>query len=153
MDISAKVDGLKDILREIEKLGEKEARRMSNNALRAGARVVRDQVKANAAALDDPATASHIAKNVVVRSMSKRKMQALEADAGVRVGILGGARKDDSDSGSNPNKGGETFHWRFLEFGTQNMPPKPFFRPAVVQSEAKAISAFFEQMKKEFDKI
>ena len=151
MDISVEVSGLTEIIREMEKLGGKEMLRMTNNALRAGAREIRDQAVINARAIDDPKTPSSIPDNIVVRAMSKRKRNALKADAGVRVGVLGGAKQGDKGA-QNPNKGGDTFHWRFVEFGTQRASAKPFMRPAVTQSQARAIAKFFERYNQEFQK-
>ncbi len=156
MDISVEVNGLAEIIREMEKLGGKEMLRMTNNALRAGAREIRDQAVINAKAIDDPNTPTSIPDNIVVRAMSKRKRNALKADAGVRVGVLGGAKQGDKDA-KNPNKGGETFHWRFIEFGTRKasgkpVPANPFMRKAVTQAQARAIAKFFERYNQEFQK-
>lgn len=120
-------------------------------AMRKGANLVAEQAKKNALALDDPETASIIAENVAVR-FSNRRFKKTGAIM-FRVGVLGGARNyaDTRDNrrkqrvgqqyktdGSSSNPGGDTWHWRLLEFGTSRTKAHPFMRPALEQNINKA---------------
>lgn len=141
-------DGLQFNFPDIDKLeakilglSAKVEKRVIRRATLAGIRVLRDQVKANASSLDDPLTQTSIAKNVGVQYSPKQSRK--EKGAVYRVGIRGGAR----DTGGKRRvkakglPGGDTFYWRFLEFGTAKMPAKPFMRPAFTQKGNEAISA------------
>lgn len=73
----------------------------------------------------------------------------------MRVGVLGGAKAPAIQSGEfkgkgKGNPGGDTYYWRFLEFGTENMPAHPFMRPA--QDNNAATNKFAEEMKKGIEK-
>ena len=135
-------------------------------ALRKAANIVRDAAIAGAETIDDHATASHIAKNIVVRWSSKLFKQT--GDLGFRIGVLGGARQTSQaykDLGiekgrGKDNPGGDTFYWRFIEFGVHNafgkgidIPARPFMRPALENNADKAISTFIEEWDKSIDRV
>lgn len=120
--------------------------------LRKGANLVRDAAKANAKRLDDPATAEDIAANIAVRTSSSYYRRT--GDVMFRVGVRGGAATYANDrwnrakrragktyrtDGSKGNPGGDTWYWRFLEFGTRISPAKPFLRPALENNIQPAI--------------
>lgn len=63
----------------------------------------------------------------------------------MRVGVQGGARLDrtahirvDKKGETHFLRGGNTTHWRFVEFGTSTARAKPFMRPAMVKAQAAA---------------
>lgn len=47
--------------------------------------------------------------------------------------------------------GGDAFYWIFLEFGTKNMPPRPFMRPAFESKKFQALNTFIESFKRGVD--
>lgn len=84
-----------------------------------------------------------------------------------RVGVLGGARQYAttrenvrrgragqfySTGGDTGNPGGDTFHWRFLEFGTERAAAKPFMRPAIGQAGQQAVNTFISEYQKSLDR-
>lgn len=138
-------------------------------ALRKAANLVADQLRANAKSIDDPSTAEQIAKNVTVRFGSKRFKST--GDLMFRVGILGGARSQTREAlrarkrrsiagiaslselgeiagAGSGNPGGDTFYWRFVEFGTEKTAARPFVRPALENSIDKATNEFISQYDK-----
>jgi len=103
--------------------------KFARRGIRRGATVVRDAVRRRAEAIDDPSTDTKIAKNIVVQSSRRNSGKG---QVGVRVGILGGARKYANTrenirsgkagkvyktAGDKSNPGGDTWYWRFIEFG------------------------------------
>ena len=76
-------------------------------------------------AIDDPETAEKIFKNISVAGGKSRNSNEVV----MRVGVRGGA----SFSNRNPPKlsGGDTRHWRWIEFGSSNNLAVPFMRPAL----------------------
>ena len=68
----------------------------------------------------------------------------------MRVGVKGGA------SFSNPNppslSGGDTRHWRWVEFGSSNNPAVPFMRPALSTKLDQITSKFVQVFDDEINK-
>lgn len=122
----------------------KEIIKKTRKGLRKGANVFRKKIAENAKQLDDGATPNAIWKNVAIRT----KKQKGNSSIGVFVGIAGGAKQ-----GRNKGlgKGGDTFYWRFLEFGTSKMRARPFFRPAIGDgaTQSKAMSETVKMLQKE----
>lgn len=150
-----KITGVDEALKRLDQLKGAAGKRAARRALRRGANVVLNAAREGAARLDDPATSNSITKNLVVRGGGRRN----ERRAGgvmMRVGIRGGAR-DMSKYGEvkgqgKGNPGGDTFYWRFLEFGTQKMAARPFMRPALQNNTQAATDAFAQALGAEIDK-
>jgi len=127
-------------------------------ALRKAANIVRAAAMENASRVDDPKTSNEIAKNIVVR-WSSRTFSAT-GDLAFRVGVLGGARQDSraykaigiEKGNGKGNPGGDTYYWRFLEFGTEHSAAKPFMRKAISDNAQKATNEFIRQYDKSIDR-
>lgn len=150
-----KITGADEAIKRLEQLKSAAGKRAVRRALRRGANVVLKAARDGASRLDDPTTSNSISKNLVVRGGGSRN----ERRAGgvmMRVGVRGGAR-DMSKYGEvkgrgKGNPGGDTFYWRFLEFGTQKMAARPFMRPALQNNTQAATDAFANAMGTEIDK-
>lgn len=154
--VTFKVNGLDELEAKLKKLANpKLIRNAARRALRRGANVVAAAAKRNAGSIDDPKTRNSIQKNIAVRGGgSKRERRA--GGAMMRVGIRGGARNmskygEFKGSGSS-NPGGDTFYWRFLEFGTSQISARPFMRNAMAQSADQAVSTIAKAANVELDK-
>jgi len=144
-------------------------------ALRKAGNVVLAQARANAASVNDPKTPEEIAKNLVMR-WSPRAFKRT-GDLMFRVGILGGARRPVDDKAARKterrrkrlgqaslealgeikgagagNPGGDTYYWRFLEFGTEKNPPQPFMRPVMAQVGTAPVDVFVKEYSKALDR-
>lgn len=119
--------------------------------------VVRKAAKANAMALDDPLTGNKIAANIAQRPDSK--YQRRTGDVKIRVGVLGGARNYEAygelrtGKSAKENPGGDTFYWRFLEFGTELARARPFMRPALENNVEAVEAKFGAEVEKAIDRI
>jgi HK97 gp10 family phage protein len=150
------MEGLQPLLNKLEALSYDVKRKGGRAALRKAAQVVQKAAKAGAWNLDDPQTAAQIHKNVVVRWNSRlfKRTGAL----GFRVGILGGARNYEAygeittGKKASLNPGGDTFHWRFLEFGTSKMRAQPFMRKALEANTTAATNTFVKEYEKAIDR-
>jgi len=147
------IEGLDGVLDAMGKLTDKVQRKIVTAAARKGANVIRDRARSNAARVDDPQTPESIAKNIVTQAMSKRRVPD---GVGMRVGVLGGAKQYKKNKtnerkgrvgesyavgGHKDNPGGDTFYWRFLEFGTADVKAEPFMRPAMEEEKTAAFDA------------
>lgn len=166
--------GLDELQAKLKEIGVDMRTKGGRFALRKAAQVIRDNARQNAAAIDDPKTKEEIAKNIVERFSSKLFMRT--GNLGFRIGVMGGARATDekakrktemrrgrkgqtslddlgeiAGSGSG-NPGGDTFYWRFLEFGSKANNAMPFMRPAMDNSAQEATDVFVKEYNKAVDR-
>ena len=147
MSVEFSIEGLDEVQEKLERLANP---RLIKNAARRSTRkamaIVRDAARANAKALDDPETAEKIWKNIAIAAGKTRNPNEVV----MRVGVRGGA------SFSNPNPpntpGGDTRHWRFIEYPSANNPGTPFMRPALQNNIQAVTNSFAENFNKEIDK-
>lgn len=149
------IEGLDAIKRKMQALPDKVAYNAARRALRKGANVIRDKARAGAARVNDPKTPETISKNIVAKAGAKKYDRSRGGPA-FRIGVLGGARDmskyGEVNGAGKENPGGDTFYWRFLEFGTSKMAAQPFMRPAMNQGADAAFSATVTAMDVEFTK-
>ena len=147
MSVEFNIEGLDEVQEKLKRLGNP---RLMKNAARRSMRkamaIVRDSARNAAKGLDDPETAEKIWKNIAIAAGKTRNPNEVV----MRVGVRGGA------SFSNPNppntSGGDTRHWRWLEFGSVHNPPTPFMRPALQNNIQAVTNSFAENFNKEIDK-
>ena len=147
MSVEFNIEGLDEVQEKLKRLGNP---RLMKNAARRSARkamaIVRDAARSGAKAIDDPQTAEKIWKNIAIAAGKTRNQNEVV----MRVGVRGGA------SFSNPNppntSGGDTRHWRFIEFPSANNPGTPFMRPALQNNIQSVTNSFAENFNKEIDK-
>jgi HK97 gp10 family phage protein len=147
--------GLDELRGKLQELSSDMQHKGGRYALRKASNVVREAAKANAARVDDPATSESIEKNIVVRWDGRRFKRS--KDLGFRVGVLGGAKGYAKASGEvqgrgKSNPGGDTFYWRFLEFGTEKMQAQPFLRRALADNINAATTEFIKEYGKAADR-
>ncbi|SUO95260.1 HK97-gp10 family putative phage morphogenesis protein [Suttonella ornithocola] len=124
--VEMRLHGLEALREKLEAFtDEKRARRIYTAASRNAMKETRKKVKQNAARIDDPRTPENISANIATKVNSKHFTR--NGNIYARVGVTGGAQKGKGGGG----KGGDTYYWRFLEFGTSKMPARPFIRPAM----------------------
>lgn len=147
MSVEFNIEGLDEVQEKLKRLGNP---RLMKNAARRSARkamaIVRDAARSGAKNIDDPQTAEKIWKNIAIAAGKTRNPNEVI----MRVGVRGGA----SFSNPNPPKtpGGDTRHFRWLEFGSVHNPPTPFLRPALQNNIQAVINSFAENFNKEIDK-
>ena len=147
MSVEFNIEGLDEVQGKLKRLGNP---RLMKNAARRSARkamaIVRDAARSGAKSIDDPQTSEKIWKNIAIAAGKTRNQNEVV----MRVGVRGGA------SFSNPNppntSGGDTRHWRWLEFGSVHNPPTPFMRPALQNNIQAVTNSFAENLNKEIDK-
>lgn len=146
-DIQFDIQGLDQLQSKLERLNNpRKVKSMVRKALRQAANIVRDAARNNAKLIDDPETREKIWKNISVQGGKTRN----PSDIKIRVGVRGGA------SFSNPNppnlSGGDTRHWRWVEFGSANNPAVPFMRPALANNIQPVTDKFVQMLNDEIDK-
>lgn len=128
------LQGMDVLLGKLKTLEQEPRKKTTRFALRKAANFVRDDAKQRASRFDDPQTPSNIPDSIVVKADTKHTRRT--GDLKMSVGVKGGA------------KTGGTYHWRFLEFGTEHMAAQPFMRPALEQNIGAASNEFANQFEK-----
>lgn len=147
MDMETKITGMDEVERKFKALANP---RLAKNAARRSARkamvIVRNAARNNAKAIDDKNSDEKIWKNIAIAAGKSRDANTIM----MRVGVRGGA------SFSNPNPpntpGGDTRHWRFIEFPSVNNPGTPFMRPALENNIQAVTDSFAQNFSAELDK-
>lgn len=142
-DISARLQGLRATTDRMLGLAPKLRRSGLRKAARQAMNIVRDDAKARAKALDDPETAEKIFRNIVTQESGRQGRR--EGGVVMKVGVRGGAGSNQHSKDASGNPGGDTRHWRYIELGTQRIPPVPFMRPAF-SSNINAVTDRFVQV-------
>ena len=147
MSVEFRMTGMDQFKQKIDKLrNPKKAKSIARKAARQAMNIVRDSARVNARAIDDPETAEKIFKNISVAAGRSRDPNVIV----MRVGVRGGA----SFSNKNPPKlsGGDTRHWRWVEFGSANNIAVPFMRPALARNIQQVTDKFAQVFNTESDK-
>jgi HK97 gp10 family phage protein len=148
--VTFQIQGLDSLLGKLENLKYETKKKGGRSALRKAAQLVRDAAKANAQQIDDPQTRADIAANIVERWNSKLNKRT--GDLGFRVGVMGGAGGNKTSEQLSGLPGGDTRHFRHLEFGTEKTPAQPFFRRALSENVQAATDVFVKEYEKAIDR-
>ena len=161
--IEFKIGGLESLLGKFEAISYDTRRKGGRAALRKAAQLVAESARQKAELLNDPSTGTEIAKNIALRWNGRLFKQS--GDLGFRVGVLGGAKQKNNYhtrrgraggtyevGGDSGNPGGDTYYWRYLEFGTAKMAAQPFMRNALAENIDAATAAFVSEYEKALDR-
>ena len=118
----------------------KKAKQIARKAGRQAMNLVRDAARTNAKAIDDPETREKIHKNIVTQGGKSRNSNEIV----IRVGVKGGAGRNQHSVSTAGLSGGDTRHFRYIEFGTSKIPATPFLRPSLSQNLDKVTTKFVQ---------
>lgn len=147
MSVEFRMTGMDQFKQKMDRLrNPKKAKSIARKAARQAMNIVRDSARVNARTIDDRETAEKIFKNISVAAGRSRDPNVIV----MRVGVRGGA----SFSNKNPPKlsGGDTRHWRWVEFGSANNIAVPFMRPALARNIQQVTDKFAQVFNTEIDK-
>lgn len=149
MAVDLKVQGMDQIKRKLDRLSNpKKAKQIARKAGRQAMNIVRDAARSNAKAIDDPETREMIQKNIAVQAGKTTSQN----DIKIRVGVRGGAGRNQHSVSTAGLSGGDTRHWRYVEFGTSKMPAIPFMRIAFFNNLDRVANKFVEVFDAEIGK-
>lgn len=137
--MSAEIEGMDEILKKLEGLSEMHQRQALRRGMTKATAVIRKKARNNAKQLDSSLSKEQIFKNVKSKAWKIRKGRPY---LGASVGVLGGAKSVATASGEikgkgSGNSGGDTWYWRFLEFGTSKAAARPFLSTALTSEEKR----------------
>lgn len=144
------ITGLDEVTAKLRQLGnQRKAKNSATRASRKAMNIVKKAAVQNAKALDDKATSEKIWKNIVTKP-SKTKGDDMVI---MKVGVKGGAKQKVGTG----NSGGDTWYWRFKEFGSSTNSASPFLRPALNNNidavKAEFTRSYSEELDKEIAKL
>ena len=151
---STSLQGVDGVVKKMLGLAPKLQRSGLKKSARRAMAIVRDAARDRAKNIDDPATAKKIWKNIGIQEATKESKR--EGGVVMRVGVMGGAR-DVSAGGIKGakqlknNPGGDTWYWRFPEFGTEHNPAAPFMRPALSENVDAVTERFATELSTAID--
>ena len=154
--VKVTVNGIDELKKALAALPGKLRRRVLVKALRAGAKVVLAEARANVPvlAVENPYRTKGLLKKRLTVRTSKESRQAgnvgvfvnVRPAAGAKfrnVGKIAGVRfrvkRKESERGAKSKL--DPYYWRFVEFGTKKMTARPFLRPAA-EKLPEALAAF-----------
>ena len=147
MSVDFKLEGFDEVKSKLDRLSNpKKVTTFARKAARRAMNIVRDAARTNAKAIDDPESAEKIWKNIAVSAGKSRNSNEII----MRVGVRGGA----SFSNKVPPKlsGGDTRHWRFIEFPTLGSMGVPFMRTAFNSNIQNVTNKFADVFNTELDR-
>jgi len=149
---TAKLEGIDDLRRALAEAGVAIRTRAVRGALRKGAQVIARPARQAAPVLKAPTkyrVPGTVRKAIVVRAS---KFARSAGDEGVYIGVraLKGVRrrKLGADAGRN-----DPYYWRWLEFGTRKMRPRPFLRPAVESHGQTAVKTVIDNIVPQIERL
>jgi HK97 gp10 family phage protein len=148
--VTFNIQGLDSLLGKLENLKYETKKKGGRSALRKAAQLVRDAAKQGASVIDDPETRADIEANIVERWNSRLFKRT--GDLGFRVGVLGGAGGNATSESLSGLPGGDSRHWRHIEFGREGVPARPFMRPALANNIDAATNVFVSEFEKTIDR-
>lgn len=147
--VSVNIQGVDELVAKLDSVSYDMKRKGGRAALRKAAKVISDAVKRGAEAINRSETSNSIPANIKIQWGNRTFKRT--GDLLFRIGVDGGAAyKAGNKNASRP--GGDTFYWRFIEFGTQKMAARPFMRPAMEENQSKALDTFVSEYKKYIDR-
>lgn len=149
--VSFKIEGAAELNKKLANINTDMRTKGGRFALRKAAQVVRDAARENAKRIDDLESRADIGANIVER-WSNRTFKTT-GNMMFRVGVMGGAGGRAKTEEFTGFPGGDTRHWRHVEFGTEKVPARPFMRPALEQNISKTSSVFVSEYSKKLDRL
>lgn len=147
------LDGVIDRLKELGALGGKTGGPLKEG-LRKGANLIRDAAIANA-----PRDTGFMAEQITTSRDGKPHL--VGATEHFWVGVKRGKKayantkrnRGRGRVGKTYNVDGNAYYWRFLEFGTAKLRPRPFLRPAFEANKEAAVNAIVTGIDKAITRI
>ncbi len=152
MASSVNIEGLDGLLQALQALPREIASKNggpARAALARGAKIIRDEARVLV-----PKDTGAVAANIVMKRDGRP--DRFGVNERYTVGVRGGAKRY-ANTKRNVRKGragkeyktaGNTYYWRFLEFGTEKQRAQPFLRPAFESKQQEAMNAIVDTLTK-----
>ncbi|MDH6185484.1 HK97-gp10 family putative phage morphogenesis protein [Polaromonas sp. CG_23.6] len=133
--------GFKELAAALRELPERVARNGLRAAVNAGAGVIKQEAIAKAPEATGALKANFYQKQIREQSGPMQQTFYVGVRKGVAKYASNKANKRSGKAGKAYKDDGTTFYWRFMEFGTSKIAPRPFLRPAFETKKEDAVNA------------
>lgn len=151
-----KIEGLSELKKELKNLSDREAKNITNSALRAGASTINKSVKSNV-----PTDSGNLKKFIKVKKRRSRNKNEIRFSISPQIkkidfktiqgGVSSGYRaKLDA---LRRQKDAGAWYFYFLEFGTKHQKAQPMFRPAFDSTNKSVTDDITRKMAQRIEKI
>lgn len=140
--VTVKVQGLDELERKLYELPTKLAKKYVRKALRAGARVWRDEIRQTA-----PKRTGWLASQVAVTT----SIRGSELEGSAHIGVR--KKQDPARVGHEQHTPGAADEARWAELGTSKQPARPFMRPAFDSKKDEVLARFAAVLKEGLEDI
>lgn len=138
--------GFKELAAALRELPERVARNGLRASVNAGATVIKTAAIAKAPKDTGALQANMYQKQIREQSGPMEQTFYVGVRKGVAKYAKNAANKRSGKAGKAYKDDGTTFYWKFLEFGTSKMTPRPFLRPAFDNEKENAVKAIGEKL-------
>jgi HK97 gp10 family phage protein len=136
-----KLEGFAELAAALRELPERVARNGLRAAVNAGAGVIKKEAIAKAPEDTGALKANFYQKQIREQSGPMQQTFYVGVRKGVAKYASNKANKRSGKAGKAYKDDGTTFYWRFMEFGTSKLAPRPFLRPAFDIRKEDAVAA------------
>lgn len=142
------IAGLKELQTALKELPDRIAKNVLRGAVNAGATVIKKETASRAPVFTGSVSQGHPPVGTLKRAVYQKQIKELSGPfkqtfyVGVRKG------KQFQKQGKKGNLSQDAWYAKFVEFGTANMPAKPFMRPAFEAKKEEAVSAIKTYLEK-----
>lgn len=150
MKVDIKVQGLKELGQQMDKLDKKVRNRIARAATAAGARHIRDTAKAMV-----PVDTGQLKQNIVVKKFRDRQPDKTLYGIGL---ISKESTYGDTKTNRRKGRAGKSYwtdkayYGHMVEFGTRKMPAQPFLRPALETQKEQTVAVVKKRLTEELVK-
>lgn len=155
VQVTLRVDGLAELQKALLTLPLELRNKPLNSAVLAGAKVIQKKAKENAAAIKRTGT---LEKNIVV-ARSRIGTGAGRSEYAVLVKRVKNRYANNRKNRRMHRVGktyytyGDAYYWRFIEFGTRKMQPRPLLRAAFEAEKIQALEAIKAKLASSIDRL
>lgn len=128
--------GFKELAKALRELGPRVAKNTLRRSVAAGATVIRK----------DAMERVQVDTGETRKDIQVKRERDTRGDASAKYSVFVRSGKKSRLSGRARNVDKDSFHWKFLEFGTSKMRPFPFMRPAFESKKEQAVKVIGEKL-------
>jgi HK97 gp10 family phage protein len=143
---TVKVEGLAELGKALRELPGRVARNGLRASVYAGAKVVRDEARAQAPKAAQSLGANQPPPGTLKRSVIMKHIPELSSLTRQTFFVTVRHGKKYRKQGKKGNLSQDAWYWRFVEFGTRKMSARPFLRPALETKRREAVQAIKERL-------
>ena len=143
---TVRIEGLAQLDRALRELPDRVANRGLRASVYAGAKVIRDEARAQAPKAAQSLGTKQPSAGTLKRSVIMKHIRELSGGGRRTFYVLVRQGKKYRNQGKRGNLSQDAWYWRFVEFGTRKMAARPFLRPALESRRRQAVDAIKQRL-------